>query len=83
MSSQNGRLIKGSQTGTVQVGIWCNEMQQDGESRIRHFIHAPKRRRKGTDCDRPEGLHQLAAAVQKAFEDMVRAENKNAEEVAT
>jgi hypothetical protein len=89
MSRQNSKPTKDLRAGRVRVSIWCNEIQQDGESRIRHFIHIPKRRRrghgsgKGTDRDCPEELDQLAAAVQKAFESVLRMKRKNGEEVAT
>ena len=83
MSSQNGSPIRNSRTDTVRVSIWCNEIHQDGESRIRYLIRIPKRRRrghgsgKGTDRDCPDELPQLAAAMQKAFEE-VRTESKDA-----
>lgn len=89
MSRQNGKPIRNVRAGAVQVRIWCNETQQDGEARIRYSIRMQKRKRKesetdeGTDRYLPDELSQLAAAVQEAFEDMVRAGSKNGEEVAT
>jgi len=89
MSPHNGKPIKDSRPRSVQVSIWYNEMQQDGESRIRHFIRVRKRHRrghgsrKGTGYDRPEELRQLATAVQEAFESMVLTQNKDVEEMAT
>jgi hypothetical protein len=86
MSPQNRKPVKDSRAGNVQVSIWCNEIQQDGETRIRHSIHIPGRHRKnngsceGTGCGCPEELPQLAAAVQEALEYVVRAGSRDAEE---
>jgi hypothetical protein len=89
MSQQNDKPkpIKDFRAGNIQASIWRNEVQQDGQTRIRHSIRIQKRYRKddgnykNTDYWFPDELPRLQLLAQKAFEYIVLTESKDAEDV--
>ena len=89
MIQQNDKTkpIKSFKAGNIEASIWRNEVQQDGQTGIRHSTRIQKRYRKddgsyeSTDYWFPNDLPRLQLLAQKAFEYIVLTESKDAEDV--
>ena len=89
MAQQNEKTkpIKDFKAGNIEASIWRKEVQQDGQTRIRHSTRIQKCYRKDdgsyeiTDYFFPEELPRLQLIAQKAFEYIVLTESQDTEDV--
>jgi hypothetical protein len=87
MSEQNRtKPVKDFRAGNIQASIWKNEVQQQGQTVVRHSVRIQKQFRKedGSYEDTlyyfRDDLPRLALVAQKAYEFIVLRESSEPEE---
>ena len=85
MDQQNDKPkpVTDFRVGGISASVWRNEVQQDGEIRVRYSIRIQKRYRNSdgeyttSPCFFPQDLPKLQLCVQKAFEFTMLKEGKD------
>ncbi len=87
MSEQNKeKPIKDFRSSNIQASVWRNEVEEDGQTVVRHSVRIQKQFRKDdgdykeTDYYFRDDLPKLILVAQKAFEFIALSESKDAEE---
>ena len=87
MSEQEkDKPIKSFSAGSIEVSIWRQEVNKNGQTIVRHSVKIQKQYKndkdewKKTDYYWPEELAKLESLVRKAFDFILIKESKDAEE---
>jgi len=79
--------IKAFSAGSIEVSIWRQEIDKNGQTIVRHSAKIQKQYKnekgewKNTDYFFPEELAKLESLVRKAFDFILVKESKDADEV--
>ena len=87
MSQQsNSKPVKSFSAGNIQVSIWRQEIEKEGQIVVRHSVRIQKQYKndkgewQNTDYYFPEELAKLESLVRKAFDFILVKESKDAGE---
>ena len=85
MAPENTKPVKTFRAGGIEVSVWKNEVQQDGQTIVRHSVKVEKQYKnkeewQKTDYYFPDELPKLRSLLQKAYDFLMVTESKQPEE---